>query len=84
MKNTNDKIIIIALDGSTWYILNHLIKQGLMPNLDNLKENGAYGNLLSTIPPITAPAWASFITGKDVGNHGLNGHTQSSQFRIPS
>jgi predicted AlkP superfamily phosphohydrolase/phosphomutase len=32
---------------------------------------GAYGPLHSTIPPMTAPAWTSFMTGKNPGKHGL-------------
>jgi predicted AlkP superfamily phosphohydrolase/phosphomutase len=32
---------------------------------------GAYGSLRSTIPPMTAPAWTSFMTGKNPGKHGL-------------
>jgi predicted AlkP superfamily phosphohydrolase/phosphomutase len=32
---------------------------------------GAYGSLQSTIPPMTAPAWTSFMTGKNPGKHGL-------------
>jgi predicted AlkP superfamily phosphohydrolase/phosphomutase len=32
---------------------------------------GAYGSLHSTIPPMTAPAWTSFMTGKNPGKHGL-------------
>lgn len=41
-----------------------------MPNLKKLKEEGTYGNLESTIPPITDPAWVSFATGKNPGKHG--------------
>jgi predicted AlkP superfamily phosphohydrolase/phosphomutase len=34
-------------------------------------DEGAYGPLRSTIPPMTAPAWTSFMTGKNPGKHGL-------------
>lgn len=33
-------------------------------------ENGVKGKLRSTIPPMTAPAWASFRTGQNPGKHG--------------
>ncbi len=32
---------------------------------------GALQKLRSTIPPITAPAWTSFMTGKNPGKHGV-------------
>jgi|Deesub1362A_J573_1020465.scaffolds.fasta_scaffold00355_23 predicted AlkP superfamily phosphohydrolase/phosphomutase len=34
-------------------------------------ENGIWGTLESTIPPITGPAWTSFSTGKNPGKHGV-------------
>ena len=32
---------------------------------------GSWGTLRSVIPPVTMPAWASFLTGMSPGNHGL-------------
>jgi len=32
---------------------------------------GCYGPLASTIPPITFPAWSSFMTGLNPGRHGV-------------
>lgn len=63
------KVLTIGLDGATWVLLDKLIDAGLMPNLKKVKEEGAYGNLESTIPPITGPAWVSFATGKNPGKH---------------
>jgi len=34
-------------------------------------EEGSSGKLQSTYPPLTAPAWASFMTGKSPGDHGV-------------
>ena len=36
-------------------------------------ENGTWGTLESTIPPITVPAWTCMMTGKDPGQLGLYG-----------
>lgn len=68
MKN---KVIIIGLDGGTWEILSPLVQSGKTPFLASLVQNGAYGILRSTLPPVTATAWTSFITGKNPGKHGL-------------
>jgi len=44
-----------------------------LPNLKKLIENGAYGKLRSTHPPITVPAWAVMMSGKDPGQLGYYG-----------
>jgi predicted AlkP superfamily phosphohydrolase/phosphomutase len=65
------KIIIIGLDGGTWTILNPLMEQGKAPFFSHLCKNGIHGILRSTTPPVTAPAWTSFLTGQNPGRHGL-------------
>ncbi len=42
-----------------------------MPNLAKLLADGVGGRLRSTIPPVSASAWASFSTGSNPGQHGL-------------
>lgn len=42
-----------------------------MPVLASLMEKGSWGALRSTVPPVTAPAWTSFITGTNPGRHGI-------------
>jgi predicted AlkP superfamily phosphohydrolase/phosphomutase len=42
-----------------------------MPNLKKMSENGAWGELETIFPPVTAPAWTSFVTGKNPGKHGI-------------
>ena len=44
-----------------------------LPTLKALLKNGIYGNLTSTIPPITVPAWQSMMTSKDPGQLGVYG-----------
>ncbi len=42
-----------------------------MPVLRGLVERGASGVLRSTTPPVTFPAWSSFMTGVNPGKHGI-------------
>jgi len=42
-----------------------------MPNLARLMKSGVSGTLESILPPITPPAWTSFMTGKNPGKHGI-------------
>lgn len=65
------KIVIIGLDSATWDLVRPWATQGLLPNLSQLTENGVSGELESAIPPLTPPAWTSFMTGKNPGKHGI-------------
>ncbi len=69
MKKT--KFIIIGLDGGTFKIIDPLISEGKLPNLKRLIEKGTKATLISTIPPLTAPAWVTLMTGVNPGKHGL-------------
>src|SRR5512143_2153708 len=72
MKRTSKlKTLIIGLDGATFDVILPFIKQGKLPTFAYLLEKGAWGNLRSTIPPITAAAWTSFMTGENPGKHGI-------------
>jgi predicted AlkP superfamily phosphohydrolase/phosphomutase len=66
-----EKVLIIGLDGATWTVLEPWIKDGTLPQLARLRARGCWGDLRSTIPPLTAPAWSSLLTGKNPGKHGV-------------
>ncbi len=66
------KLFIIGLDCAEPSLVFEEWKEDL-PNLRYLSENGIYGKLKSTIPPITVPAWTSMLTGKDPGMLGIYG-----------
>jgi len=65
------RLLIIGLDGATFDVLHPLIRSGLMPNLASVMERGSEQRLQSTVPPVTPTAWASFMTGKNPGQHGI-------------
>lgn len=44
-----------------------------LPVFNSLMNNGLYGPLESTVPPITCPAWMSMVTSKDPGQLGFYG-----------
>ncbi|MCK4340135.1 MAG: alkaline phosphatase family protein [Phycisphaerae bacterium] len=66
-----DRLLILGLDGATFYVLDPLIEAGRMPNLKHFIKNGVAGVLNSTQPPITPAAWTTFMTGKGPGRHGI-------------
>ncbi len=65
------KVVVIGLDGGTFDLVKPWVDAGFLPTFQRLMNSGVWGELRSTMPPITAPAWSSFITGKNPGNHGL-------------
>lgn len=65
------KLIIFGLDGATFDLILPWVKQGKLPNLSRLTQMGISGPLLSTFPPLTGPAWSSFMTGKSPAMHGV-------------
>lgn len=67
----NKKVVIIGIDGATFDIIQPMIEKGLLPNISRLMSDGCTGPLNSTTPPITYPAWTSFMTGKNPGKHGI-------------
>lgn len=65
------KLIIIGLDGGTFDLIGPWVNEGKLPAFGRMMEEGTIGELRSTIHPHTAPAWVSFMTGKNPGKHGV-------------
>ncbi|NIV40568.1 MAG: phosphodiesterase, partial [Anaerolineae bacterium] len=66
------KVFVIGLDCAEPTLVFDRWRD-LLPNLRRLMEQGVYGELTSTIPAITVPAWASMLSGKDPGQLGFYG-----------
>jgi predicted AlkP superfamily phosphohydrolase/phosphomutase len=71
MPPASPKVCVIGLDGATFDVLDRWAEWGGMPNLARLMERSARADLLSTIPPVTGPAWTSMTTGLNPGRHGI-------------
>jgi predicted AlkP superfamily phosphohydrolase/phosphomutase len=70
------RVMVIGLDGATWELLDGFMERGLMPRLSSLCQQGAKGELNTVVPPMTATAWTSFVTGKGPGKHGVYDWTE--------
>ena len=64
-------VFVLALDGATYDLLGPWMLEGYLPNLKKLFEAGVHSPLQSSYPPLTSPAWASFITGKSPASHSI-------------
>ncbi len=67
-----ERLLIFGLDSATPELVFNRWA-GDLKNLKHLMEGGIYGELESTIPPITVPAWTSMMTGKSPGTLGFYG-----------
>ena len=65
------KVVVIGLDGATLDLIRPWASQGKLPTFARLMTEGASGDLQSVIPPLTMPAWSSFLTGMLPGHHGI-------------
>lgn len=64
-------LVVVGLDGATWDRLDPWIEAGHLPNLARLAREGVRGRLRTVVPPVTAPAWTTFMTGLNPGRHGV-------------
>ena len=69
--DTEKKLIILGLDGMDPVLVKRFIKEGRMPNLAKMIEGGSFLDLQTTDPPQSPVAWSAFITGLDLGGHGI-------------
>jgi predicted AlkP superfamily phosphohydrolase/phosphomutase len=67
------KVVIIGIDGATPELIEQWIKERKLLNFNKIQKNGSWGKLESTIPPFSAPAWTSIVTGCNPGKHGIYG-----------
>lgn len=65
------RVLVIGIDGATFDVILPLVKAGRLPHLGRLMREGCWGPLCTVVPPVTAPAWSSFMTGLNPGRHGV-------------
>lgn len=72
------RLFIVGIDGATFDLIHPWIGEGHLPNLERLMQGGVSGTLSSTLPPVTSPAWPTFMTGCNPGKHGVFDFIQPS------
>jgi predicted AlkP superfamily phosphohydrolase/phosphomutase len=67
-----EKVAVFGLDCAEPSLLFDQWAEEL-PNLRKLMASGTYGELTSSMPPITVPAWSCMAASKDPGTLGIYG-----------
>jgi predicted AlkP superfamily phosphohydrolase/phosphomutase len=73
------QLVIIGLDCATPQLVFDAWRDEL-PNLARLMQEGVWGPMTSTIPPITVPAWTCMMTSQDPGMLGIYGFRNRSAY----
>lgn len=73
------KLVVLGLDCATPQLVFDAWKDDL-PHLKSLMDQGVYGPLRSTDPPITVPAWTAMMSSQDPGQLGFYGFRNRSSY----
>lgn len=71
------KVVVLGIDGGTYTVIDRLLASGKLPHFKQLKEQGGFGTLYSTIPAASCPAWPVFYSGKNPGKIGVYYHLEN-------
>jgi len=65
------KLIVLGIDGMDPQLLHQYMRDGRMPNFQQLAQQGSFRELRTSIPPQSPVAWSNVITGMNPGGHGI-------------
>ena len=74
-------MLVLGLDGAAFEVIEPLVAAGRLPHLGQWIREGSARPLPSTTPPVTFPAWSSFMTGLGPGEHGIFDFSQKVEGR---
>lgn len=66
-------MLLIGLDSVVPKFVEEFGREGRLPNLMGLREEGFWAEAIPTIPAITPPGWATVGTGAWPSTHGIEG-----------
>jgi len=79
---------VLGIDGLPYTLSTKLVKQGVMPNLGELMQEGDLLQMHTTVPDFSCVAWTSFSTGVNPGKHGIYGfmdfHPTTAETILPN
>jgi predicted AlkP superfamily phosphohydrolase/phosphomutase len=70
-RSAGKKVIVIGVDGMDPRLCEAMMREGLLPSLQRLRDTGSFSRLGTSVPPQSPVAWANFINGAGPGSHGI-------------
>lgn len=67
------RVMVVGFDGLEPQRVKHLAARGRLPNFSRVIKEGILTDLITVLPPSSAPAWTSAVTGVNPGKHGIYG-----------
>ena len=65
------RVLVVGIDGVGWNVIKTLMSDGIMMNFRKLIKEGVKATLMSTIPPLSGPAWFALSTGINPIRRGI-------------
>ena len=65
------RVVILGFDGMDPELAERYMREGRLPHLAKLREQGTFRRLRTTFPPISPVAWSTFQTGCNPGKHNI-------------
>lgn len=66
---SSPKLVILGFDGVDYNYTDTYLKEGLLPNLKKISEEGDFKPLHPPVPAQTPVSWSTFTTGLEPGKH---------------
>lgn len=64
-------VFVLGADGLEWSVAEALLKEGKMPNLQRLLDEGVGGRLATAVPTFSPALWTTIATGREPRDHGI-------------
>ena len=73
MSNDRNRLVVLGLDGLPLSLARSLAQTGKLPHLASLALSPKARQMRAELPELSPVNWASFVTGKNPGGHGIFG-----------
>lgn len=73
------KVIAIGIDGLAWRLIDRLNEDVELPNFERLRDDGAHGELRTTVSTTTVPAIPAMYTGMNSFSLGIYGFAEGEE-----
>jgi predicted AlkP superfamily phosphohydrolase/phosphomutase len=75
-----NRLVVIALSEASPELLDEFCADGTMPRLQTLRDKALLGRTRYGVPCLLTPQmWATILTGRDAGSHGIFDYWQRTQ-----